>query len=89
MGAAQEGPLSVHEAVTVAGAHVDAIPSLVVMGEVSGFRGPNARSGHCYFQLKDDQSAMDAIVWRGTYQKCGFALRDGLKVVMGGKFNVY
>ena len=89
MGAAQEGPLSVHEAVTVAGAHVDAIPSLVVTGEVSGFRGPNARSGHCYFQLKDDQSAMDAIVWRGTYQKCGFALRDGLKVVMGGKFNVY
>lgn len=81
--------LSVHEAVMVASAHVDAIPMLTVLGEVSGFRGPNARSGHCYFQLKDDESAMDAIVWRGTYQKCGFRLKDGMKVLMTGHFNIY
>jgi exodeoxyribonuclease VII large subunit len=62
---------------------------LTVLGEVSGFRGPNARSGHCYFQLKDDESAMDAIVWRGTYQKCGFRLKDGMKVLMTGHFNIY
>ena len=29
------------------------MPTLLVTGEVSGFRGP-ARTGHCYFQLKDD-----------------------------------
>lgn len=88
-GGKESEALSVHEAVMVASAHVDAIPMLTVLGEVSGFRGPNARSGHCYFQLKDDESAMDAIVWRGTYQKCGFRLKDGMKVLMTGRFNIY
>jgi exodeoxyribonuclease VII large subunit len=81
--------LSVHEAVSLAARHVEAIPTLVVTGEVSGFRSPNARSGHCYFQLKDEQSSMDAIVWRGIYQSCGFKLKDGLMVQITGSFNIY
>ena len=44
----KEEPLSVTEAVQVAKGQVAQIPTLSVMGEVSGFRGPNARSGHCY-----------------------------------------
>ncbi|WP_282742336.1 exodeoxyribonuclease VII large subunit [Olsenella uli] len=82
-------PLSVREAVDIAKRGVDALPALVVRGEVSGFRGPNARSGHCYFQLKDEASSMDAIVWRGIYQSAGFRLKDGLQVQMDGRFNVY
>ena len=43
--------LSVSQAVEIAAGALDAIPQLSVLGEVTGFRGPNARSGHCYFQI--------------------------------------
>lgn len=81
--------LSVSEAVALVKGQVDKLPELVVIGEVTGFRGPNARSGHCYFQIKDASAAMDVTVWRWVYQKLGFELRDGLKVQMSGTFEVY
>lgn len=61
-------PLSVSAAVGLARRTVEDIPQIQVIGEVSGFRGPNARSGHCYFSVKDESAAMDVIVWRGVYQ---------------------
>ena len=82
-------PLSVSDAVALAKGAVSAWPSLVVNGEVSGFRGPNARSGHCYFEVKDDGASLSVIVWRGTAAKMGFQLRDGLAVQLTGKFDVY
>ena len=82
-------PLSVSDAVSLAKGAVSAWPTLVVNGEVSGFRGPNARSGHCYFEVKDDGAAMSVIVWRGVASKMGFQLRDGLAVQLTGKFDVY
>ena len=85
----QEGPLSVSDAVALAKGAVRSWPTLTVTGEVSGFRGPNARSGHCYFEVKDDGAAMSVIVWRGTAAKMGFALRDGLSVQLTGRFDVY
>ena len=81
--------LSVSDAVELAKGQVSRWPSMTVVGEVSGLRGPNARSGHCYFEVKDDGSAMSVIVWRGTYQKLGFQLRDGLEVQLTGKFDIY
>lgn len=85
----QSAPLSVTRALEDAKLCLGSLPLMVVAGEVTGFRGPNARSGHCYFQVKDDQSAMDVIVWRGTYAKCGFELRNGLTVQLTGGFDVY
>lgn len=84
-----QAPLSVTDAVALAKGAVSAWPTLVVNGEVSGFRGPNARSGHCYFEVKDDGASMSVIVWRGTAAKMGFQLRDGLEVQLTGKFDVY
>ena len=81
--------LSVSDAVELAKGQVSRWPAMTVVGEVSGFRGPNARSGHCYFEVKDDGSAMSVIVWRGTYQKLGFQMRDGLEVQLTGKFDIY
>ena len=81
--------VSVSEAVALAKGAVSSWPTLVVNGEVSGFRGPNARSGHCYFEVKDDGASMSVIVWRGTAAKMGFQLRDGLAVQLTGKFDVY
>ena len=82
-------PLSVSQAIGAAKRTVNAMGSLMVAGEVSGFRGPNARSGHCYFQVKDDESSMDVIVWRGTYAKLATKFRDGMSVVLTGSFDVY
>lgn len=81
--------VSVSDAVALAKGAVASWPTLVVNGEVSGFRGPNARSGHCYFEVKDDGASMSVIVWRGTAAKMGFQLRDGLAVQLTGKFDVY
>lgn len=88
-GANEQAPLSVSAAIGTAKANVNAIPTMLVAGEVTGFRGPNARSGHCYFQVKDDASSMDVIVWRNTYTHIGAQLRDGMSVVLKGKFDVY
>lgn len=84
-----QSPLSVSDAVCLAKANVAQWPSLVVNGEVSGFRGPNARSGHCYFEVKDEDAAMSVIVWRGVAQHLGFQLRNGLAVQLTGRFDVY
>lgn len=81
--------VSVHEAVAFCAKEVKRLPSLTIRGEISGFRGPNARSGHCYFQLKDELSSVDAIIWRGLFQKLDFPLRDGVQVEMSGSFNIY
>ena len=81
--------LSVTEAVGLAAGEVKSWPQITVVGEVSGFRGPNARSGHCYFEVKDDGAAMSTIVWRGVAEAMGFKLRDGLKVQLTGKFEIY
>ena len=83
------GALSVSEAVGLAKGNVSAWPVLTVTGEVSGFRGPNARSGHCYFEVKDDGASMSVIVWRGVYAHTGFELRDGLQIQLTGKFDIY
>lgn len=88
-GSRDDSALSVSQAVSLAANAIDSVPQLTVLGEVTGFRGPNARSGHCYFQIKDDSSAVDCIVWKGTYLKRTFDLRDGLQVQFTGKFDLY
>ena len=89
MPAGEDGALSVSQAVELAAGALDGIPQLTVLGEVTGFRGPNARSGHCYFQIKDDSAAVDCIIWKGSYAKRTFDLRDGMQVHLTGKFNLY
>ena len=81
--------LSVTAAVGAAGACVKKLGPMLVTGEVTGFRGPNARSGHCYFEVKDDSSVMSVKVWKGIYAKSGVALKDGLQLEMWGSFDVY
>ncbi|MDR0695858.1 MAG: exodeoxyribonuclease VII large subunit [Holosporales bacterium] len=54
-------------------------------GEVSGLKVHT--SGHTYLSLKDSDSVINAICWRGT--KVGFPLEDGLEVVVKGKVTSY
>ncbi len=59
-----------------------------VRGEISGYRGPHS-SGHCYFAIKDDGAKLDAIIWRGAFNKLRAKLAEGLEVVATGKISSY
>jgi exodeoxyribonuclease VII large subunit len=61
---------------------------VVVRGEVSGFRGPNAR-GHLYFSIKDERSSVDVKIWARQAAGLKFRLEDGLAVVVEGSISVY
>ena len=56
-----------------------------VRGEISGFKGHT--SGHSYFTLKDQDSVIDAVCWRGTSLKT--QLEDGLEVIASGRLTTY
>ncbi len=57
-------------------------------GEISGYRGPHS-SGHCYFALKDEKARIDAVVWRGVFNKLKFKPEEGMEVIATGKISSY
>ena len=63
-------------------------PRVTVRGEVSGFRGANAR-GHLYFSLKDPTACVDTKVWASLASRMKFRLRDGLEVIVEGSIDLY
>ncbi|HSP78898.1 MAG TPA: exodeoxyribonuclease VII large subunit [Myxococcaceae bacterium] len=63
-------------------------PRVMVRGEVSGFRGPNAR-GHLYFSLKDAEASIDVKMWASQAARLRFQLRDGLALVAEGSVDLY
>lgn len=62
-------------------------PSIWVEGEISNFT--RAHSGHLYFNLKDEDSQLNAVMWRSNASKIPFKAEDGLQVVCCGRINVY
>jgi len=65
----------------------EVLSDIVVRGEVSNLRRPS--SGHIYFSLKDEQSVLDAVCFRGNAASLGFEVEDGMQVVAGGNVTVY
>lgn len=59
-----------------------------VRGEISGYRGAHS-SGHCYFSLKDEGAKIDAVIWRGGFNRLKAKLQEGLEVVASGKLTSY
>lgn len=57
-------------------------------GEISGYRGQHS-SGHCYFALKDDRARIEAVIWRGTFQRLKVKPEEGLEVVAQGRVTSY
>lgn len=62
-------------------------PEVWVEGEISNFS--QSQSGHIYFCLKDQKSALRCVFFRGLNQGLKFALKDGLHCIVYGKINVY
>lgn len=66
----------------------DAYGHVRVRGEISGYRGPHS-SGHAYFSLKDEGARLDAVCWKGTFQRLKVRPEEGLEVVAIGKLTTY
>ncbi len=61
---------------------------VIVRGEVTGFRGANAR-GHLYFAIKDETAQIDVRIWQTQAKLLKFQIRDGLSLIVEGGLNVY
>ncbi len=46
-------------------------------------------SGHIYLTLKDDKSAIDGVVWKGSTRALGVQPETGLEVIVTGKITSY
>lgn len=60
---------------------------LRVKGEISNFR--RQPSGHVYFSLKDERSAIRCVMFAGYARGLGFAPKDGDEVIVYGSVGVY
>jgi len=65
----------------------EGFPSLSVEGEISNCR-PSA-AGHIYFTLKDSSAVISAALFRGKASRVEEQPRDGSRVVVSGKIDVY
>ncbi len=58
-----------------------------VAGEISGCR--TATSGHCYFTLKDEESQIQCVCFRGAMRYLRFKPQDGVAALVRGSIDVY
>lgn len=64
------------------------LKTVYVVGEITDFRR-NARSGHCYFALKDSESVIRAVMFAGTAQYLRFEPENGMNVLVRAAVTVY
>jgi len=62
-------------------------PVVRVQGEISTFRP--ASSGHCYFNLKDRDAVISAVMFRQQRNQLSFSPADGQSVTVIGRVSVY
>ncbi len=80
--------LSVYELVQDLRAAVeDRCGNVWVEGELSNFH--RARSGHCYFTVKDAEAQLDCVMWRHLTQHVFFEPEDGMQLRLHGAASVY
>ncbi len=63
------------------------LDSFWVVGEISNFRVPP--SGHFYFTLKDANSQISAVMFRGQSRGLGFQPENGTEMLCFGRVSVY
>lgn len=63
------------------------LSDLYVRGEISNFSDHS--SGHAYFTLKDKNSAIRCVMFRGARVTLRFQPKDGMDVLVRGKVSVY
>ncbi len=64
------------------------LASVFVIGEISNFTN-HYRTGHFYFTLKDDTSAIKAVMFRSSAQRLKFLPENGMRVILRGRVSVF
>ncbi|MCE5255649.1 MAG: exodeoxyribonuclease VII large subunit [Spirochaetaceae bacterium] len=87
--AADSSPLlTVSELTSLIKGNLEAsFPDVTVEGEISNAK--LASSGHFYFSLKDENSIIQAVMFKSKLAALGFAPSDGLRVRAHGAISVY
>ncbi|MFR9065579.1 MAG: exodeoxyribonuclease VII large subunit [Faecalibacterium prausnitzii] len=49
----------------------------------------NARSGHCYFSLRDDACSVKAVMFRTDARRLAFRPEEGMRVVVRCRATLY
>jgi exodeoxyribonuclease VII large subunit len=62
-------------------------PTLWIAGEISNLSKP--ASGHVYFSLKDEQSSVRAVIFKGYALRHGRSLQEGKKIILKCKPSLY
>lgn len=65
----------------------DAFGHVRVRGELG--RVVIAKSGHVYFDIKDERSVIASIAWKGTAARFRFRPEEGLEVIIEGRMSTY
>ena len=66
----------------------DILFDLALRGEIANFV-QNARSGHCYFSLRDASASVKAVMFRSDARRLGFRPEEGMKVVVRCRATLY
>lgn len=61
--------------------------NLYIRGEISNFK--TYPSGHSYFTLKDKDSEIRAVMFSNYKDNLRFEPKDGMKVIINGKIEMY
>lgn len=66
----------------------DVLQNIRVEGEISNFKR-HAASGHCYFSIKDEKSAINCVMFRSAAQQLRTLPQNGQAVICQGSVSVY
>lgn len=64
------------------------LANIFISCEISNFTN-HYRTGHLYFTLKDDSSAVRAVMFNSSAKRLKFMPEDGMKVIARGRVSVY
>ncbi len=64
------------------------LKNIYISGEISNFTN-HYRTGHFYFTLKDEKSAIKAVMFRSSAERVRFAPENGMKVIIRGNISVF
>ena len=66
----------------------DVLFDLALRGEIANFV-QNARSGHCYFTLRDEACSVKAVMFRSDAMRLAFRPEEGMRVVVRCRATLY
>lgn len=64
------------------------LKNILIEGEISGFIN-HARTGHFYFTLKDNSSAIKVVMFNSFSARLKFMPENGMKVIVSGSIQVF